>query len=267
MSTPDRDELMAYADGQLDEAGRRSVESYLAGNADAAAEVALMQRQNDAIQTLFAPTGAEPVPARLHARRIAAQAGRQRHRSLGWAVAAIVLVGLGLGGGWMLRPLLDARSPSETLIADAVNAHNVYVAENRHAVEVGSDEAEHLSSWLSNRLDTTLGMPDLAAEGFTLVGGRLLPGEPETGGRAAQLMYESTEKQRVTIYVTAAIADRAPAYDFTSYEGAEAFYWANARITCTVVGTLPQAQMKAVAEAVYSQLTEGDVSSGGRYRG
>lgn len=267
MSAPDRDKLMAYADGQLDEAGRRSVEAYLAGNADAAGEVALMQRQNGAIRTLFASTGAEPVPARLHARRIAAQTGRQRNRGLGWVAAAIVLVGLGLGGGWLLRPLLDTRSPSATLIADAVNAHNVYVAENRHAVEVGSDDAEHLSSWLSNRLDTTLGMPDLSAEGFTLVGGRLLPGEPETGGRAAQLMYESTEKQRVTIYVTAALADRAPAYEFTAYDGAEAFYWANARITCTVVGTLPPEQMKAVARAVYSQLTEGDISSAKPYRG
>lgn len=182
MRTPDRDMLMAYADGQLDEATRRNVEAYLAGNADAAAEVAWMQRQNDAIQTLFAPTGAEPVPARLHARRIAAQAGRQRNRSLGWAAAAIVLVGLGLGGGWMLRPLLDTRSPSATLIADAVNAHNVYVAENRHAVEVGSNDAEHLSSWLSNRLDTTLGMPDLAAEGFTLVGAASCRASPTPAG-------------------------------------------------------------------------------------
>lgn len=267
MSAPDRDTLMAYADGQLDEAGRRAVEAHLAANAEAAADVALLQRQNDAIQTLFAPTGAEAVPARLRARRIAAESQRQRNRMIGWAVAAVVLVGVGLGGGWFLRPLLDAPSSSATLIADAVNAHTVYVAENRHAVEVGSDDTAHLSSWLSNRLNTDLGMPDLGAEGFSLVGGRLLPGEPENGGRAAQLMYENGDQQRITIYVTAALADKAPAYQFTSYEGAEAFFWANARITCTVVGTLPQAQMKAVAGAVYSQLTEGDISSGRPYRG
>ena len=40
-----------------------------------------------------------------------------------------------------------------------------------------------------------------------------------------------------------------------------------ARITCTVVGTLPEAQMKAVAGAVYGQLTEGDVNAGRMYRG
>ena len=134
-------------------------------------------------------------------------------------------------------------------------------------MEVGSDDSEHLSTWLSNRLDTTLGMPNLDALGFTLVGGRLLPGEPETGGRAAQLMYENTEQQRVTIYVTAALPDGQPTYQFASQAGAEAFYWANGRITCTVVGTLPEPEMKAVAGSVYAQLTEGDVSASRLYRG
>ncbi|MFN4211080.1 MAG: anti-sigma factor family protein [Devosia sp.] len=262
-----RDMLMAYCDGQLPESDRLAVEAHLAANPEAAAEVALIQRQNDAIRTMFGPAGAEPVSARLKPRRLAAEIGRRRTRRWGWAVAAVLLVGVGLGAGWFVRPLLETRPPSATLIADAVNAHTVYVAENRHAVEVGSDDSEHLTSWLSNRLDTTLGMPDLQAQGFALVGGRLLPGAPNAGGRAAQLMYENPDKQRVTIYVTAALPDGQPAYQFASHEGAEAFYWANARITCTVVGTLPEAQMKAVAEAVYSQLTEGDVSTGRPYRG
>ncbi|KRA55385.1 anti-sigma factor family protein [Devosia sp. Root635] len=262
-----RDQLTAYADGQLPETERIAVETYLSANPDAAAEVALLLRQTDAIRTLFGPAGAETVPVRLKPRRLAAEIGRRRIRSWGRAAAAVVLVGLGLGAGWLARPLIEAQPASAMLIADAVNAHAVYVAENRHAVEVGGDDSEHLSTWLSNRLDTRLGMPDLVAQGFTLVGGRLLPGEPGAGGRAAQLMYENAASDRVTIYVTAALPDGTPAYQFASYDGAEAFYWANARITCTVVGTLPEEQMKAVAGSVYSQLTEGDVGAGRPYRG
>jgi anti-sigma factor RsiW len=267
MSEITRDQLMAYADGQLPEAERAAVEAHIAANPEAAADIALLQRQTDAIRTLFEPVGAEPVPARLKPQRLAAEMARRRARTWGWAAAAIILVAIGLGAGWFARPLFDGRPASQMLIADAVNAHAVYVAENRHAVEVGSDDSEHLSTWLSNRLDTTLGMPDLTAEGFTLVGGRLLPGEPDAGGRAAQLMYEDAARRRVTIYVTAALPDRQPAYEFSSYDGAEAFYWANARITCTVVGTLPEAQMKTLAGSVYRQLTEGDVGAGRPYRG
>jgi anti-sigma factor RsiW len=259
MSEITRDQLTAYADAQLPERDQAAMEAYLAANPEQAAELALLQRQNDAIRTLFAPVAAEPVPARLRPRRLAAEIGRRRSRAWLWAGVAVVLVGIGLGVGWTARHLFESRSPSVTLIADAVQAHAVYVAENRHAVEVGSDDSEHLSTWLSARLDTRLGMPDLSAEGFTLVGGRLLPGQPDAGGRAAQLMYENAAKQRVTIYVTAALPDRAPAYQFASLAGTEAFYWANGRITCTVVGTLPEEQMKSVAGAVYRQLTEGDV--------
>lgn len=267
MSGIDRDMLMAYADGQLDAVARAGVEAHLAANPDAAAEIALIQRQTDAIRTLFGPAGAETVPARLRTRRLASQIASRRVRSWGWAAAAVVLVGLGLGLGWFARPLLDGASASRILIADAVNAHTVYVAETRHAVEVGSDDSEHLTTWLSNRLETPLDMPDLSTLGFTLVGGRLLPGTPDAGGRAAQLMYENAAKDRVTIYVTAALPDGQPAYQFASYDGAEAFYWANARITCTVVGTLPEAQMQAIAEAVYAELTKAEPNDERPYRG
>ncbi|UXN74797.1 zf-HC2 domain-containing protein [Devosia sp. A8/3-2] len=65
MSAFTSDRLMAFADGQLPEAERAAVEAHLAANPDIAAEIAARQRQSDALRTLFAPAGAEPVPARL----------------------------------------------------------------------------------------------------------------------------------------------------------------------------------------------------------
>ncbi len=38
-------------------------------------------------------------------------------------------------------------------------------------------------------------------------------------------------------------------------ENLDAFYWANDKITCTVVGALPEAEMQAVAKKIYQQLT------------
>jgi anti-sigma factor RsiW len=265
MSAPSRDTLMAFADGQLDATAREQVEAFLGANPEAAAEVASWTRQTDAIRTLFAPAGAEPVPARLHPRRMALAMTTRRNRLWRQALAATVLIGMGLGAGWLARSWVDAPAPSTILIADAVRAHDVFVAENRHAVEVAASEEDHLTSWLSNRLETALAAPDLAGEGFTLVGGRLLPGAVAAGGRAAQLMYENGARDRVTIYVTAALPDREPAYQFTTLGDAEAFYWANARITCTVVGTLPEPQMQTVSQAVYRQLTGTGEKTSTRY--
>ena len=72
-------------------------------------------------------------------------------------------------------------SPSE-----AIAAHTIYAAEKLHVVEVGADQKDHLVGWLSKRIGMTLVAPDLAAEGFELVGGRLLP-PAEQAGRAVHV--------------------------------------------------------------------------------
>ncbi|GLQ57093.1 anti-sigma factor family protein [Devosia nitrariae] len=262
-----RETLLAYADGQLPQAEAETVAAYLAANPEAAAEVALWARQDDSIRTLFGPAGAEPVPPRLKPRRLAAEMESRNRGRWRWAAAAVVLLGIGLGAGWLTRPLLESRPATyDILIASAVNAHRVFAAENRHAVEVASNDRDHLVTWLSNRLETEVGTPDLSVEGFTLKGGRLLPADPQAGGRAAQLMYENAAGERVTVYITAALPDPEPAYEFASLDGAEAFYWANARITCTVVGTLPQERMQTVSRTVYRQLTGGSTGME-EYRG
>src|SRR5690606_27142788 len=157
------------------------VETWLGANPEAAAEVAMILRQNDAIRTLFAPAGAEPLPAALRAATIAARLARRRRQMVLRAAAAVLLVGIGLGIGWFGRLHFDQQPAYALLVADALRADSVFVAENRHAVEVPGSDGDHLSTWLSNRLETQLGMPDLTAEGLTLVGGRLLPGKPDLG--------------------------------------------------------------------------------------
>ncbi len=56
----------------------------------------------------------------------------------------------------------------------AALAHTVYVPEVRHAVEVKTQEI-HLSRWPTKRLTVPVKLFDLRAQGFELVGGRLLP--------------------------------------------------------------------------------------------
>jgi anti-sigma factor RsiW len=249
--------LLAYADGKLGDAERAAVEHFLASNPQKAAEVAHWQRQNEALTTIFPSLANDSMPDRLDPRRIARGVAANNNFRLSQIAAAVVLVMLGGAIGWGGRDIVTpVEASSGALIDSAVLAHALYVKENRHAVEVAADDKDHLVSWLSNRVTQPVNPPDLTAEGFTFVGGRLLPPiEYAKAGPAAQLMYENAASERVTVYITSALPDRKDAYEFTSRGPHEAFYWANEKITCTVVGELPEAQMQAVARKVYQQLT------------
>ncbi len=251
MSAIDRDTLMAYLDGQLDAPARARVEADPA----AMAEIAALQRQSDAIRTLFAPAAAEAIPARLDPHRISRARTRSRRGTLARAAMITALVGIGMAAGWLLRPLADAPALYDRLIANAVSAHTVYVAETRHAVEVPGAEAEHLSTWLSNRLDTALAMPDLSADGFTFLGGRLLPAPDVAGGRAAQLMYEDAAGERLTLYITPATGVTGPAYETVGFGLDTALYWAGETFTCTLVGPQSAETMHAVLTSIGNQLS------------
>ena len=249
--------LLGFADGRLDAAQNAAVEAYLAAHPDRATDVAIWQRQNAALTTLFGPIAGEPIPARLNPHRLSAQATAQRWDWTKIAAGIVLLVGVSAGTGWYLRTATWQEEPaSDRLIEGAVAAHSLYVKETAHAVEVTADDKAHLVTWLSNRLGRQIDTPDLTKQGFSLVGGRLLPPLAETGtGPAAQFMYQNQTADRLTVYITAAANPPGKPFELYNDDGVEGYYWANTQITCTVIGDLPHAEMQAVAKDVYQQLT------------
>jgi anti-sigma factor RsiW len=253
----DADALHAYADGQLGEVERAAVERYLAANPDSAADVAAWQRQNEAMRALFPSTAGETAPARLSPHRISHNQRFERQQSLRNIAAALVLVVLGSGIGWFGRDYLTpTRAASDSLIEAAVTAHTLYVKEKSRAVEVAAD-APNLMSWLSDRITTQIDAPDLTADGFRFLGGRLLPSAPTDGlpSPAAQLMYENSEAQRLTVYITAALPDKKESWIYRKGGSSDAYYWSTPTITCTVVASVPESQVKMLGHKIAEQLT------------
>lgn len=249
------DVLMAHSDGLLPPAESERVARWLEAHPDKAAEVMAWRRQNEAIGALYPPVQGSN-PAWASRRSLDAMQGGGRFAP--WRVAAALLLVALIGGlaGWAVRDVGVTKSgSSDALIADAIVAHRLYTNEKRHAVEVVASEEDHLVSWLSNRIERQIGAPDLAAQGYSLVGGRLLPRNSLAGdGPAAQLMYENAAAERLTLYITAGPGEAGRGQQFASVDGHDAFYWANELITCTVVGNLPRAELEQVARQVYRQL-------------
>jgi anti-sigma factor RsiW len=277
--TPDHETLHAWLDDELPAEQRAEVEAWLRDHPEEAARVRLWAADAQALRSQLEPVLAEPVPQRLaqvvwsRAPVAARPSGWQR-----WAAAALVFV---LGGGvgaaltWRYGPTpagLLARAtaePSSGWVQRAAIAHAVYTPEGRHAVEVKAQE-EHLSRWLTRRLNVPVKLFDLRAQGFELVGGRLLP----DGDRpSAQLMYQAIATPapegaasgaaprpvRVTVYLRKPDDDTPAAFRYEQQGNLGMFYWVEGRSPSggpcgyALVGELPRERLLALAEAIHRQ--------------
>ena len=246
-------ELHAWVDGQLSPERVQAVSTWLLSHPDDAKKVQEWQAQRTALQGLQRGVLDEPVPIDL------ARATRPPRRAV-WpqALAASVLLALGFAGGWWGH---TTTVPSTTLartvpefVQEARVAHAVYLPERRHPVEVGANEQAHLIQWLSKRLGANLSAPQLQDQGFSLIGGRLLPGQ--NAEARAMFMYESSSGERVTLHVSALGegAGQDTAFRFTRAGQTETFYWVEQRMGYALSGNLPRDRLAVLADAAFRQL-------------
>ncbi len=262
------DELHALVDGRLSPAERQSLETRLAQDASAAATLAAWRQQREALRGLHGEVLEEPVPASLLAAAQRTAASRQQiNQWWRWGgMAAGVMLAFGMGwlshGQWLGLQNEAAQSLAKSqagrdFVRQAMVAHAVYSPEVRHPVEVTAAEQDHLVQWLSRRLGKPLKVPNLSAQGFELVGGRLLPGN---GGARAQFMFQNSSGERVTLYLGAldgaATQPRSgeTAFRFVADGPVPGFYWVDRGFGYALAGKLPREGLMALAQAVYQQL-------------
>ncbi len=272
------DLLHAFVDGRLSDAERAAVAAALARDASAAATVAAWQAQREQLRAMHRPLLAEPVPATVLRAATGLQsrhdAQRRAWRWGGMAASLVLVFGLGWASHSALHPgvggsglVAQQRPGQQEFIRQAALAFSVYSPEVRHPVEVAAAQQEHLVQWLSKRVGRPLKVPSLSAQGYELVGGRLLPGDE---GARAQFMFQNGQGERVTLYLGAvtpagnaqaggsAAATARPAaetaFQFTSEAGVASFYWVDRGFGYALAGKLPREGLLKLAEAVYPQL-------------
>lgn len=194
------------------------------------------------------------------------QQNRQAKRIAGVSAGIVLAFGI----GWFSHGQLQ-QSSSLTLAHSRINAtpefvrqagfaHVVYLPEKRHPVEVTAADEAHLVQWLSKRLAKPLKIPQLDAQGFALVGGRLLPGE--TGARA-QFMFQNTQGQRITLYLGASdpvaptykdLDRQATQFRFLPDGPVPSFYWTDQGFGYALSGQVDKATLMQLAQVVYQQI-------------
>ncbi|MPQ93271.1 anti-sigma factor [Thioclava sp. JE_KL1] len=240
-------ELHGYLDDRLPPEARDRVQAKLAADPALAQRLSAMRADRDALRAALSPIHAAPVPARL---RLATPTRPDWTRM----AAALALFAAGLGAGWGLARQDGSAPPAaplRELAREAQVAHAVYTVEVVHPVEVAARERDHLMAWLTKRLDRKLVAPDLSAQGYSLVGGRLLPADQ---GPAAQLMYETRAGARLTLYVTA-LSTGETAFRLTEgADGVASLIWVDRGYGFALSAPLSGTALWPMAEAAYRQL-------------
>jgi anti-sigma factor RsiW len=169
--TCDEAEILLHAliDGELDAGHAREVEDHIAGCPRCAAQLAAYRDMSQAVAgadlRFTAPAG---LRLRIEAALPRAQAPSRRAVlrgfAMGSAVSAIAATGI---------VAIVLRSDDEARITSEIVSAHLRSLQAGHLTDVLSTDQHTVKPWFNGKLDVAPPVPDLTAQGFTLIGGRL----------------------------------------------------------------------------------------------
>lgn len=239
----DDPEIHQFIDGELTDVQSRAIGERIANDELLQKKAHEYREINRKLHETFDEKLLASIPTRL------LLAAGTRNKAPIWSIAASLLW-LSVGGmlGYSLQNQFTESEFVRPLFVEAAFAHAVYVPEVRHPVEVAASEQDHLNAWLSKRLDKPIVAPDLRAEGYTLIGGRLLP----DGHRAAaQFMFENSTGERMTLFIRQAPNTTETALQHAETNGLGIVYWMDNGLAYALTAEADKAQLTLTATAVY----------------
>lgn len=253
---PNDAQMHAWVDGRMSPEDSLAFEAHLKTSEILWAQAQAWRRQRHQLQELHRHVLSERPPASLH-HWYRTSAKVHRHQRWQWVklggVASSLVLSMGIG--WSMGQLAQD-PPMANFAKQATVAHVVYQPEQRHPVEVGADQQEHLVKWLSNRLGQRVVVANLESAGFDLMGGRLLPGDG--GPPRAQFMYQNRQGDRITLYMGVLPEARTKTEKITLFNhgSVPALYWSANGNAYTLSGHIPESELERLAQHTHSQLTK-----------
>ena len=230
----------ALADGELDAGHARDVEMHVASCRRCAAEFASareMKRALAATNLRFAAPaslrarveGAIPKP-----RPVASRRTLLKGFALGSAVSALAASGIGVV---VLREAREGR-----VLGDAISAH-LRSLQGEHLTDVLSSDQHTVKPWFNGKLDLAPPVPDLTAQGFTLIGGRLdfLDGKP-----VAALVYRR-RAHVINVFVGRDLGTAPAAPELQVMQGFNLLRWDEGGLSALAVSDLNRDELEEFA--------------------
>jgi anti-sigma factor RsiW len=255
-SMRDNDELQmnAYCDGELDPASAIEFERRLAGDETLKAQynrLLLLRRALRSVPQYDVPTGLQArIRSALDADRQgqmdrpgqasrAAQAGRPRQRSWSFqALAAAAVFGAVISSSVMVTM---ERFDRHQDVARAVVAGHIRSLLAPQPFDVASSDRHTVKPWFTSRLPESPQVPDLAAQGFALVGGRV---DVVGHDPVATIVYKHAKH---TVSLTT--LPRGQSVSDQAIEGYNVRSWSDTAFTYVAVSDIPSEDLASFERA------------------
>jgi anti-sigma factor RsiW len=154
-----------------------------------------------------------------------------------WLAAAAFFVVVG-AAAWMLGVAYGRapRTGAELAMRDAVVASHVRSLEASHLIDVASSDRHTVKPWFDGKLDFSPPVPDLTAQGFPLIGGRLdyLDNRP-----VAALVY-GRAKHDINLFIWPAPAESSPDATPSTVRGYHVRHWVRDGMTFWAVSDVAE---------------------------
>ncbi|WP_455202942.1 anti-sigma factor family protein [Kaarinaea lacus] len=262
----------AFLDGKLKDSVRVTFERYLQNYPDLSEELAKYQVIDQHIKETFEGVAQKPIPNRFthlvknyrppkikkenthNSEKIKNYRILSQFPALNFvAIVCVALAGFIVGQKFPLSTQKSSLTTLATIEQLAIDAHQIYTIETRHAVEVGVTEKAHLLKWLSDRLETVAKPAQLDTHKLRLMGGRLLP---SSGNYAAFYMYKDHQDNRLSLYMRKAgnIAPQSKVRCEQKAPDISICYWTGKNLVYFLIAPSPVDTLADTARTAYKQL-------------
>jgi anti-sigma factor RsiW len=264
-------ELHGFVDGDIDRGRREAVQAFLAASPADAARVETWRRQNETIRTAFAPveTGAWSLPLAPSAEGVVATrpaAGGQAEASgsPAWRARWFArLVGLSFASGALLaagaaylagRVNVPEAAPPSSEAPTPAGMHDSFVSRAMSALrafEPPRAAAPSATIEVPGQDTAAPILPSLTFDDLKLVGVRAMPGEQ---GQMSCLVYARPDAANIALCLEKAVDPGESVARTAGNFPSAAIYWRQRGANYALVGALPEAELRSLADRVHAQV-------------
>lgn len=169
--------------------------------------------------------------------------GSSSLRRFAYAASVVVAVAIGWAGHAFVAASHSGAAARSALVASLVDTHVRSLMAN-HVTDVQSSDHHTVKPWFAGKVTFAPPVPELAAQGFPLVGGRL---DYVAGHTAAALVY-GRGLHTINVFIWPA-APSDPGVSATSYHGYSLVHWTDRGLSYWAVSDAAAPELAAFERA------------------